>query len=133
VKTFKLTTVLLFLFVAVPWALWYNLTYDRYGSIDRPAPPVFIQIVTVDAGSINNTLKAKAAEYIRKHDMVRIFVLPMSQEQIGTQEFDIRIIRDGNILHAFISLAQVKEAVEHCRGFLAKVAQEIEGFVINIK
>jgi len=106
------------LLLAVPWAMWYNLNYDRYGTIDRPSPPVFIQVVTVDAGVFNNTLKAKAAEYANRNHGVRIFVLPMTQEQIGLQNFDIRIIKDGETLYAFISPAQTKEALNHCNKFL---------------
>ena len=70
-KVIKTFVAVLFL-LSVPWALWYNLTYDRYGSIDRPSPPVFIQIVTVDAGVFNNTLKTKAAEYATRNHGVRI-------------------------------------------------------------
>ena len=131
-KIIKTIAITLFL-LAVPWAIHYNLNYDRYGTIDRPSPPVFIQIVTVDAGSFNNTLKAKAAEYANRNHGVRIFVLPMTQEQIGTQEFDVRIIRDGGEVYAFIAPAQTKEALEHCEKFLSKIAQESERLKINIK
>ena len=131
-KIVKPIALLLFL-AAVPWAMWYNLTYDRYGVANRPAPPVFIQIVTVDAGVFNNTLKSKAAEYARRNYGVRIFVLPMTVEQIGVQEFDIRIIRDSGTIHAFVSLAQTKEAIEHCHKFLEGIAQESETFKINIR
>ena len=116
-KAIKIVAVVLFL-AAVPWAMHYNLNYDRYGTIDRPAPPVFIQVVTVDAGVFNNTLKAKAAEYSNRNNGVRIFVLPMTAEQVGLQEFDIRIIRDGGVLYTFISPTQTKEALEHCKKFL---------------
>jgi len=112
--------------------MWYNLNYDRYGVIDRPAPPVFIQVVTVDAGIFNNTLKSKAAEYANRNHGVRIFVLPMTQEQVGLQDFDIRVIRDGNMIYAFISQAQTRESIEHCRKFLDKIAQEQEHFKIHI-
>lgn len=116
---------------AVPWALQYNLNYDRYGVIDRPAPPIFIQIVTVDAGVFNNTLKANAANYSAQFDGVRIFVLPLTAEQIGTQEFDIRIIKDAGVLHAFVSPSQTKEAIKCCKEFLDKIAQENENLKIH--
>jgi len=132
VKILKITAVALFL-VSVPWALWYNLNYDRYGRLDRPAPPVFIQIVTVDAGSFNNTLKSRAAEYANRNYGVRIFVLPMTAEQISTQDFDIRIIREGSTVHAFISPTQTREAIQHCKDFLHKIAQESETLKINIR
>lgn len=129
-KVLKIIAAMLF-FAAVPWAIHYNLNYDRYGAIDRPAPPVFIQIVTVDAGSFNNTLKANAAAYSARNS-IRIFVLPMTYEQIGTQEFDIRIIKDSNVLHAFVSQAQTKEALEHCKEFLNKITQENANLKIHI-
>ena len=116
-KVIKIIVAVLFL-VAVPWAMWYNINYDRYGTIDRPAPPVFIQVVTVDVGVFNNTLKSKAAEYANRNHGVRIFVLPLNQEQVGLQDFDIRIIRDDGVVYAFISHTQTKEALAHCRKFL---------------
>jgi len=119
-KIVKATAVVLFL-ATVPWAMWYNLNYDRYGTIDRPAPPVFIQVVTVDAGVFNNTLKSKAAEYANRNHGVRIFVLPMSAEQVTLYDFDIRIIRDGGVLYSFISPTQTKEAIKHCEKFLEGV------------
>lgn len=132
VKLVKIFSMIIFL-AAVPWAMHYNLNYDRYGTIDRPTPPVFIQIVTVNAGVFNNTLKAKAAEYASRNHGVRIFVLPLTAEQVGAQEFDVRIIRDGLSVHAFISQAQTPHAVEHCQNFLHKIAQENETFQINIR
>jgi len=117
IKVVKIVALIVLL-AAVPWAMWYNLNYDRYGVIDRPAPPVFIQVVTVDAGVFNNTLKAQAATYSNRNHGVRIFVLPMTAEQVGLQDFDIRIIRDNNVLYAFISPTQTKEAIEHCKKFL---------------
>jgi len=117
VRIIKIIAAALFL-AAVPWAMWYNLNYDRYGTIDRPAPPVFIQVVTVDAGVFNNTLKSKAAEYANRNHGVRLFVLPMNAEQITLYDFDIRIIRDGGELYAFISPTQTKEAAGHCQRFL---------------
>jgi len=131
-KTVKIFGIIFFL-VSVPWAIHYNLNYDRYETITRPAPPVFIQIVTVDAGAFNNTLKTSAAKYSDRNYGVRIFVLPMTQEQIGTQEFDIRIIKDGDTLHAFISPIQTKEALKHCKEFLDKIAQETTNLKIHIK
>jgi hypothetical protein len=109
---------LVVLLAAVPWAMYYNLNFDRYGVIDRPAPPVFIQIVTLDAGVFNNTLKARAADYASRNHGVRIFVLPMSAEQVSLYDFNIRIIRDGGVNYAFISPTQTKEALEHCKKFL---------------
>jgi len=127
----KITGVALFL-ALVPWAIYYNLSFDRYGTIDRPTPPTFIQIVTVDVGGFNNTLKTNAAKYSSQFDDVRIFVLPMTNEQVGTQEFDIRIIRDGDVLHAFISPTQTKVATQHCKDFLDKIAQEHTNLKIHI-
>ena len=134
-KTFKkviLALAVVAFLAAVPWAISYNLSYDRYGAIDRPAPPVFIRVATVGAGSLNNTLKAKAAEYSNRNGGVRIFVLALTQEQIGAQEFDIRIVRDGDEVHAFVSPVQVKEAIQHCEKFLEKIAQENENVKIHI-
>jgi len=131
-KTAKIVAVLLFL-ASVPWAISYNLSYDKYGSIDRPDPPVFIQIVTVNAGSLNNTLKTKAAEYAKTNGGVRIFVLALTPEQVGAQEFDIRIIKDDNLFHAFVSSVQTKEAKQHCKNFLEKLAQENNTLKIHIK
>lgn len=130
-RILKIAAAVCFL-AAVPWAIHYNLHYDRYGVIDRPAPPVFIQIVTVDAGMLNNTLKSKGAEYSNRNQGVRIFVLPMTQEQISAQEFDIRIIKDGDTFHAFISPAQTKEAIKHCREFLNRISQETANLKIHI-
>ena len=129
---FVKTIALIALVACLPWAIYYNLNYDRYGVINRPAPPVFIQIVTVDAGVVNNTLKLRAAEYARRNFGVRVFVLPMTQDQIGTQEFDIRIIRDGDTLHAFISPLQTKESIEHCHDFLNGIVQETVNVKISI-
>jgi len=131
-KIAKAIAAVIFL-AAVPWAMHYNLNYDRYGVIDRPTPPVFIQIVTVDAGVFNNTLKTKAAEYANRNHGVRIFVLPMTAEQVGSQQFDIRIIRDGSNIHAFISQTQTAHAIEHCDKFMHKIAQEADTFQIHIK
>jgi hypothetical protein len=131
-KTLKIVACVVFACL-VPWALYYNLNYDRFGVIDRSAPPVFIQVVTVDAGVVNNSLKSSAASYAQRNSATRIFVLPMTVEQIGTQEFAIRIIRDGNTLHCFVSPAQTKEALEHCQKFLQLITQELEGFQIQIK
>jgi len=126
-RILKIAVAVVFL-SAVPWAMWYNINYDRYGTIDRPAPPVFIQVVTVEAGIFNNTLKAKAAEYANRNHGVRIFVLPMTAEQIGLQDFDIRIIRDDDTFYAFISPTQTKEAIIHCEKFL----EDIDGPSLKI-
>ena len=130
-KLIKIAAIVLFL-ASVPWAIDYNLRYDRFGALDRPNPPVLIQIVTVDAGLLNNTLKQKGAEYVRRNMGVRIFVLPMTLEQIGTQEFDVRIIKDNGNFHCFISPAQTKYALEICQEFLGEIVQENENFKIHI-
>jgi hypothetical protein len=130
-RILKIVTVVFFL-ASVPWAINYNLGYDRYGTIDRPAPPVQIQIVTVNAGSFNNTLKTRAAGYANKNSGVRIFVLAMTAEQVGAQEFDIRIIKDGGTFHAFVSTAQTNQAIGHCEKFLENLAQENETLKIHI-
>ena len=130
-KVLKIITLVIFL-ASVPWAMWYNLNFDRYGIIDRPAPPVFIQVVTVDVGVFNNTLKTHAAAYSNRNHGVRNFVLPLNAEQIGLQEFDIRIIKDDGVFYAFISPTQTKEAGEHCRKFLEKLEQDNPNFKIHI-
>lgn len=123
--------VIVAIFAAVPWAMHYNLNYDLYGTIDRPAPPIFIQIVTVDVGVFNNTLKANAAKYSVQFSGVKIFVLPLIAEQITMQEFDIRIIKNDGTLHAFVSSTQTREAIKHCKDFLDEIAQENENLKIH--
>ena len=118
-------TVTVFL-AAVPFAMWYNLNYDKYGSIDNPARPVFIQVCTVDTQAYNNTLRQKAAEYSNTNKTVRIFVLSLSPEQISGHEYDIKIINDDNTLHAFISPAQTEEAIRHCEKFLNNIQTQTE-------
>ena len=111
------------LFAITPFAISYNLSFDKYGTIGNPAEPIFIQVCTVDAN-----LRPCALEYMKSNRNVQIFILPLSAEQIGAVQCDIKIIRDGETLHAAISTVPPKR--EHCKRFLG-MAQE--SFAIVIK
>ena len=43
------------------------------------------------------------------------------------------LVRDGDVIHAFISPAQIKEARQHCEQFLQEIVKESEKFKINIR
>ena len=124
-RIFKTVIAVVFL-ALVPPAMWYNLNYNKYGAIDRDIEPVFIQVCTVNAQQYNNTLRQKSAEYANSNRSVKVFVLPLSQEQIAAYEYDIKIINDSETLHAFISPSQSSTAIRHCKNFLNKVKTETE-------
>ena len=121
----KVTVVVVFV-ALVPFAMWYNLSYDKYGTIESPTQPVFIQVCTVNTHLYNNTLRFKAVEYANENRAVKIFVLPLSIEQIVGHEYDIKIIYEDETLYAFISSNQDNTAIRHCEKFLNKVRTETE-------
>jgi|GEM_PF-4655050 len=116
---------------AVPLAMWYNLGYDRYGTIDRPTDSVFIQICTVHFGRYNNSWRQKAAEYCNKNKYVKIFILSFENEealssQVNPDIYDIKIIYEDGTFYAFISSLQTPNEISHCESFLVKVRTETE-------
>jgi len=107
-KVLKALIILAFL-ASIPWAINYNLNFDKYGSLDNPAEPVFIQVCTLNTPNF----RQQAAEYSQKNPNVKIFTIALSAELIDTIQCDIKIIRDGETLRAFIYSSQ-----PHCKKFL---------------
>ena len=112
-------TMSVLFFASVPFAMWYTLNFDKYGTIDSGVQPVFIQIIAIDTPRHNNDLRIFAAKYSTKHHGVKIFVLPLSTEQSNPLHSDIKIVRDGDVVHAFVSSAQPQSALQHCYDFLS--------------
>ena len=128
-KRFKrvvLVTLTVLFFASVPFAMWYNTNYDRYGMIVEPPIPVFISVCTVEVGgAFNNTLRQRAAEYTRANLNVKLFIMPLSREQANGQSYPIIIMRENDALHSFVSDALPGYETEHCHRFLATLGDTV--------
>lgn len=107
--------------ISIPFAMHYNLNYDKYGTVYRDTDSVFIRLITVNAAQYNTSIRLQAAKY---HRNVKIFVLPLVAEL--EYDWDIKIIPDDDTLHAFISKSQSSTAIRHCENFLVKLQAETE-------
>lgn len=124
VKKIGVILVVVLFFLSVPFAMVYNINYDRYGGINATAPTIFIQISMIDTPTHNNTFRIRASEYMAKHKNVKIFIIVLSAEQSNPMRHDIKIVRDDTTLHAFISNNQTNSAIQHSNDFLDFVAEQ---------
>lgn len=119
-------------FISVPFAVYYNQQYDRFGAIGREPTPVFITVIAIESDRYVGTFKLTAAEYTTKNDEVKILILPLKRELIQNMNYSIAIINENGILHAFISKGLDTHETEHCNAYLEKLAQK-EGLLLSIK
>ena len=99
----------------VIWAFWYNVNYPKHGELDGGSVPVLIRIATVD---VNQNFRPQAAQYMADNSNVTIFIISLSAELTDGGNFDIKITRDGDTLHAFVLSGIRKEALVVAKDFL---------------
>lgn len=127
-----LIVLAVFFFASVPFAVYYNQQYDRFGAIGREQTPVFITIVSVDADRYVGTFKLAAAQYTKKNDTVKILVMPLKRELLPNMKYSIAVVNETGILHAFISKDLNAQEIEHCTAYLEKLGEN-ESLMLSIK
>jgi len=102
--------------VAVVWAFVYNANFDKYGQIGESSELIFITVIVVDTP--HNKFRIRATEYSMDNANVTVFVMQIFDINM-IDNFDIKIVRDGDELHAFVNPDQSEETLTHCQNLLA--------------
>ena len=132
VKRIILAVLISLFFISVPFAIYYNRQYDRFGTIGREKTPVFITIVAVDADRHVGTVRLTAAEYTSKNNAVKIFVMPLKRNLLPNVKYSIALVYENGILHAFVWEGLNETELQHINTYLARLNQ-VEGLLLSIK
>jgi len=135
--------------ISVPFAMWYNINYDKYGEVFDTPQQITITIHAIDTSPYNNTFRRYSAEYSTKNQGVKIIIIPLTGEQSNPTHADIKIVREVTqtpehqnsqsnnsqsatpptpitTIHAFISQNIPSHVLNHANGFIEFLINQTE-------